>query len=59
VQNKLSNYQESKKHFKNGIINGTLKAAETMQKTGNDISKASVGVAVAGLAFEGVGAAPG
>jgi len=59
VQNKLSNYQESKKHFKNEIINGTLKAAETMQKTGNDISKASVGVAVAGLAFEGVGSAPG
>lgn len=59
IQNKLSNYQENKKHFKAELMNGTMKAAETMQKTGDDISKASVGVAVAGLAFEGVGAAPG
>jgi RHS repeat-associated protein len=58
--NDIMGYKESKdEQLKVNLVSGSLRAARTMQKVGDDIELASVPVAIGGLAFEGFGALPG
>ena len=60
--NTISNNQtkdKQKKTEKSDFPKQVIHAAKAMQKTGEDITKASLPVAIGGLAFEGVGAVPG